>query len=101
LDALRQWVGSRSTSDDALLAQCLDVAGSWVRARIYADHWNDAEVQQAVLTAAAKLYRTRQAAEAAGVQGEGLVIRPSTIAGDGNLKALLERHLDMTQVGIA
>lgn len=101
LDQLRQWTGAVSTKDDGLLSQCLQVAGEWTRLRVRPEDWNRSEVQQAVLMAAAKLYRTRQAAEQAGVQGEGLVIRPATIAGDGNIKALLAEFIDYRRVGIA
>lgn len=100
LDSLRRQVGSVSTKDDDLLAEALQVSAEWVQERIMPESWNKSVVQKAVVMGAAKLYRTRQAAEAAGMSGEGLVMRPATLAGDGNIRTLLERHLDMTNVGV-
>lgn len=99
LDALRSMVGATSTKDDALLTQALDVAGQHVRARVYPSSWNESEVQQAVLMLANRLYKRRQSPEGtAGFGADGLVVR--IMANDPDVKALLERHLDMTNVGI-
>lgn len=100
LDSLRAYVGATSTKDDALLAQALDAAGTWIRDRIMVDRWNHSDVQQATLMLSARLYRRRQSTEGVvGVGGEGLVVRISQQ--DVDITKLLERHLDYYKAGIA
>ena len=99
VDSLRSFVGAASTKDDALLASALQTAGAWVAERVYPASWNTDEVQSAVLMLASRLYRRRQSPEGvAGFGGEGLVIR--VMAQDPDINRLLERHQDMTNVGI-
>lgn len=91
-------VGATSTKDDALLAQALQTAGEHVRSRCYPESWNTSEVQHAVLMLANRLYKRRQSPDGtSGFGGDGLVVR--VIANDPDIRALLERHQDMRNVG--
>lgn len=99
LDTLRAMVGAASTRDDALLSQALDVAGAHVQRQVYPEHWNYPEVQQAVLMLANRIYKRRQSPEGtAGFAADGLVVR--IMANDPDVRALLDRHIDMTRIGI-
>jgi hypothetical protein len=100
LDSLRAMVGAQSTKDDALLADALQTAAEHIQAAVYPESWNTSPVQHAVLLLANRLYKRRQSPEAtAGFGAEGLVVR--IMASDPDVKALLERHLDMTKAGVA
>jgi len=99
VDALRLMIGAQSTKDDGLLALCLNTAGAYVQERIYPDSWNEPDVQHAVLLLANRLYKRRTSPEGtAGFQGEGIVVR--ILSTDPDVRTLLERHVDMSRVGI-
>ena len=76
LDALRQMIGARSTSDDALLTWALEAATDLIRPDVYESHWNRSNVQYAVLLQAHRFYKRRTSAT--GVEGfgpEGFAVR--------------------------
>lgn len=100
LDSLRKMIGAKSNTDDDILTWALEAATDVIRPKVYADHWNRSNVQQAVLMQANRYYRRRSSAT--GVEGfgpEGFSVRVSSI--DPDIKQLLQRSLDMTKAGIA
>jgi hypothetical protein len=100
LDALRQMIGARSTSDDALLTWALEAATDVIRPQVYETHWNRSNVQQAVLMHANRLYRRRTSAT--GVEGfgpEGFSVRVSSV--DPDVRQLLQPSRDMSKAGVA
>jgi Phage gp6-like head-tail connector protein len=100
LDALRQMIGARSTSDDALLTWALEAATDVIRADVYESHWNHSNVQYAVMLQAHRYYKRRTSAT--GVEGfgpEGFAVRVSTI--DPDIRALLGPSRDYSKAGVA
>lgn len=95
LEDLRRYVGAASTSDDDLLQQALDASVAWIGDRIYPST-DTADVDQATLLLASKLYKRRQSPEGvAGFAGVDAVVRIA--ANDPDMRALLERHMDMSR----
>jgi len=100
LETLRSYVGARGNQDDALLEARLIVAQEHVYTRTMPSRWDHNDVQEAILLLASRLYKRRQSPEGvAGFGGEGGVIR--ILAGDPDVAELMERHLDMTNAGLA
>jgi len=100
LDALRQMIGARSTTDDALLTWALEAATDLIRPEVYEAHWNRSNVQYAVLLQAHRFYKRRTSAT--GVEGfgpEGFAVRVATI--DPDVRDLLGPSLDMCKEGVA
>lgn len=96
LATLKLYVGARTNQDDSLLQQRLWVATSWVYDRIKLASRPHADVQEAILLLASRLYARRQSPQgAAGFGGEGVVIRIT--ANDSDIAALLARHLDYSR----
>lgn len=99
LATLRSYVGAVSTADDTLLSERLASARAWVEARVMEDSVGTDEVEEAILLMASRLYARRNSPEGTmGFGGEGIVVR--VMASDPDIKALLERHWDMSCVGI-
>ena len=99
LEDLRSFVGAVSTKDDDELQVALDAAISWIEERIYVASADKPEVDTATLLLASRLYKRRQSPEGtAGFGGDGVVVR--VLANDPDVKALLERHQDMTRSGL-
>lgn len=95
LERLRKYVGAASTSDDDLLTEALDASTAWVAGRVYPTSIGTADVDQATVMLAARLYRRRQSTEgASGFGGEGVVVR--IISNDPDINRLLERHQDLS-----
>jgi hypothetical protein len=100
LETLRAYVGARTTTDDELLADRLTAATAWVYNAVYETDWMNAEVQEAILQIASRLYKRRQSPEGvAGMGGEGAVVH--IVARDPDVQSLLELHLNYTNAGIA
>jgi hypothetical protein len=100
LPTLKDYVGTRTNTDDVLLADRLVVAREHVYHRVYLTDRAHNDVQEAILLLASRLYKRRQSPEGvAGFGGEGGVVR--ILAGDPDIIDLLERHLDYTRAGIA
>lgn len=104
LDLLRARLGVKGTEVDARLAHCLDVAAAWVEDRVYlepdASHGRrHPEVTEAILLMASRLYARRNSPE--GVAGWGDLGMIRVIARDPDVEALLERHWDYANGGIA
>ncbi len=100
LDALRAFIGARSTGDDALLTWALEAATDKIRPLVYAEHWNRSDIQYAVLLQANRYYRRRLSAT--GVEGfgpEGFSVRVMSV--DPDIKQLIQRSRDMTKAGVA
>ena len=100
LDALRQMIGARSTTDDALLTWALEAATDLIRPNVYESHWNHSNVQYAVMLQAHRFYKRRTSAT--GVEGfgpEGFAVRVATI--DPDVRDLLGPSLDMCNAGVA
>ena len=101
LDSFRQFIGARSTSDDALLTWALEAAADAIRDEgLYDDHWNRSNVQYAILLQANRFYKRRTSAT--GVEGfgpEGFAVRVMAI--DPDVRDLLGPSLDMTKEGIS
>lgn len=98
LENLRIYVGARSTTDDVLLTQRLYVATEYVYEHTYTDHWPHANVQEAILLLASRLYKRRQTPEGqggfAGAGFVGLTAEVHVVAADPDIEALLDRHRD-------
>jgi len=100
LDALRQMIGARSTSDDALLTGALEAATDLIRPQVYETHWYRSNVQQAVLLQANRFYRRRLSAT--GVEGfspEGFSVRVMSV--DPDVRDLLGPSIDTCKAGVA
>lgn len=100
LDTLKLRLGSKTQTDDGVLSGDLEAATSWVRDRVMGDEFTKAEVQEAILLLASRLYKRRQSPDGiAGWTADGVVAR---IGGsDPDIKALLMRKQDMSNAGIA
>jgi len=100
LESLRAMTGVKSTSDDKVLATCLEAAGTWVYDRVRPSDVRYPDVAQAVLLLAARLYKRRLSPEGvAGWQDLG-AIRVQTK--DPDIERLLEQHIDAYKVwGVA
>jgi len=100
LDALRALIGSTTTTDDRVLSSCLEAAGAWVYDRVLATDVRHADVAQAVLLLAARLYKRRQSPE--GVTGWDDMGAVRVVARDPDIERLIEQHIDAYKVwGIA
>ena len=100
LPTLKEYVGARTTQDDAILEARLIVATEHVYTRTMPSRWDHNDLQEAILLLASRLYKRRQSPEGvAGFGGDGGVVR--IIAGDPDVNELMERHLDMRNSGIA
>ena len=96
LDALRAMTGVRSTQEDKVLAQCLEAAGAWVYDRVRPAEVKHAEVAQAVLLLASRLYKRRLSPEGvAGWEDMGAV---RVVARDPDIDRLMEQHVDAYRV---
>lgn len=91
LDELRRFVGVQSTKDDAVLAVCLEAAGSWIYDRVYPESVKVREVVLAVLILASRLYKRRQSPE--GVAGWDDMGAIRIIASDPDVRSLIEQHI--------
>lgn len=99
LSTLRLYVGARTEQDDDLLTQRLSAATAWVYERTMECRWGHPDVQEAILLGASRLYKRRQSPEGvAGFSGEGFVVR--LLREDPDVRVLLERHLDLANVGV-
>lgn len=99
LETLRAFVGASSTVDDTKLQQALDASAEWIYERVMQCVWDHPGVQHAILLLASRLYKRRQSPEGtAGFGGEGVVVR--ILASDPDVRAEIERHLDMLCVGV-
>ena len=97
LTTFRRYIGAVSTADDEELQERLDTARAQVEGRVYADSVGTDPVEEAILILGHRLYKRRQSPEGtAGFGGEGVVIR--IMQTDPDIKALLERNLDMGHV---
>lgn len=100
LDALRQMVGARSTTDDSLLTWALEAATGMIRPKVYATSWNESAVQMAVLLQAHRYYKRRTSAT--GIEGfgpEGFSVRITAV--DPDVGRLIGPFRDMSKAGIA
>jgi hypothetical protein len=100
VDALRVMIGAKTTTDDKVLAQCLDAATAWVNDRVRMASTSAPEVVQATLLLAARLYKRRLSPEGvAGWEDMGAV---RVVARDPDVERLIEQHVDAAKVwGIA
>lgn len=100
VDSLRALIGAQRSTDDPLLAVCLESAGAWVYDRVYTKDAQRPEVQQAILLLAARLYKRRNSPE--GVAGWDEIGAVRIIARDPDIERLLEQYIDTYYVlGIA
>jgi Phage gp6-like head-tail connector protein len=103
LAGLRTWLGVKSTDADANLQQALDAAVAWVNSRVYPVDQDPAtrhiDVTQAILILAARVYARRNSPE--GVAGWGDLGVVNIATSDPDINRLLERHVDMSEVGLA
>jgi Phage gp6-like head-tail connector protein len=99
LDTLKQMLGVKTASDDAVLQQGLDAAQAYVAEQCYASALTLDPVAEATLLLAARLYKRRLSSEGVAGWNELGVVR--IIATDPDITRLLERYLDMTRVGVA
>jgi hypothetical protein len=99
LETLRRYVGAKSTVDDVLLQERLDSATEYVYERTMECRWGHPDVQEAILLFASRLYKRRQSPEGVGgFTGEGIVVR---LPGDDpDIRRLMDRHLDLGNVGV-
>ena len=99
LATLKLFIGSLTANDDELLDDALAVAQEWVYERTMRCDWDHPDVQQAILMLAARLFQRRRSPEGtAGFGAEGIVVR--VLASDPDINRLIERHLELTNVGI-
>jgi hypothetical protein len=91
LDRLRAMLGMQSTKDDALLTICLEAAGNWIYDRVETKYVLEAEVQQAILLLASRLYKRRQSPE--GVAGWEEMGAVRIIARDPDVERLIEQYV--------
>lgn len=99
LTTLKLYVGARTDVDDDLLTQRLSAATEWVYERTMQCRWGHADVQEAILLLASRLYKRRQSPEGiAGFASEGFVVRITRV--DPDVMLLIERHLDTYNVGV-
>lgn len=100
VDSLRTMIGAKSTTDDKILAICLEAAGAWVYDRVRPSAVRTPEVVNAVLLLAARLYKRRLSPEGvAGWEDMGAV---RVVARDPDIERLIEQHVDAYKVwGIA
>jgi hypothetical protein len=99
LDALRSSLGTVSNEANTLLRRALDATRSWVAERVYPASMDRPEVHEAIVLAAARLYKRRQSVEGVAGWGDLGVVR--ILASDPDINRLLEHHADMTKAGIA
>lgn len=92
LEALRAMIGTKSTSDDGVLSQCLTAATAWIRDRILPSDLDHPEVTQATLLLAARLYKRRLSPEGVAGWSDLGVIR--VVARDPDIERLIEQHID-------
>jgi hypothetical protein len=101
-DLFRLRIRAVGPLDDHTL-HCLDVAEAWVNDRVYVEDRDEAtrhvDVTEAVLILAHRLFTRRNSPE--GVSGWGDLGVVRVMASDPDVRALLEYHIDHTQVGIA
>lgn len=100
LGSLRTMIGAKSTGDDPILTWALEAATDLIRPKVYPEHWCRSAVQEAVLFLANRLYKRRTSAT--GVEGfgpEGFSVR--VLANDPDVKALIQRSLDMSKAGVS
>lgn len=99
----RLGIDATITDSDDVLTWCLDVARGWVLDRIYAvpvDYGDThPECVDAVLIIAARLYARRNSPEGVAGWNELGVVR--IVASDPDVSALLERHVDYGNAGLA
>jgi hypothetical protein len=101
---LKARLGVKTSETDALLDWALTVATAWVDDRVYANPdqvpgERHAEVVEAILILASRLYARRNSPEGVAGWGDLGVVR--IVASDPDIESLLERHVDCTRVGIA
>lgn len=99
LDALRASLGTVSNVANSVFDRALEAATSWVQERVYPQHFETPEVQEAIVLLASRLYKRRQSPEGVAGWGDLGVIR--VLASDPDITALLEHHLDMCKAGVA
>jgi hypothetical protein len=100
INALKRYVGTRTDTDDVILAERLFAAQEYVYERVYDHHRTHPDVQEAILLMASRLYKRRQTPEGvAGFGGEGAVVR--VVAADYDVASLLELHINYDEVGLA
>ena len=100
LDTLRLRLGVQTAKDDGILAGDLEAARSWVHDRVMSCVREDAEVQEAIILIASRLYKRRQSPDGlAGWSADGIVARIGS--SDPDVRALLARKLDMCRAGVA
>ena len=99
MDALRASIGTVTNLNATVLERALAAATSWVRERVMECTYDDAEVQEAIVLLASRLYKRRQSPEGVAGWGDLGVIR--ILAHDPDIEALLEQKWDMSQAGVA
>lgn len=104
LDQLKARLGIRTLDQDGRLTQCLDVASGWVDDRVYRDPdtghaTRHPEVVEAILILASRLHARRNSPEGVAGWNDLGVIR--ILASDPDVGALLERHIDYSNAGLA
>jgi len=96
LETLRAMLGMQSTKDDAVLSMCLEAAGNAVYDRVSPEFVHEAEVQQAILMLASRLYKRRQSPE--GVAGWEEMGAVRIAVRDPDVERLLEQYIDAYKV---
>lgn len=103
LDLLKSRLGTKGDTYDDQLTHCLAVATAWVGDRVVVDPdplvARPADVTEAILLIASRLYARRNTPEGVAGWGDLGVIR--IIARDPDVEALLERHIDYDRIGLA
>ena len=99
LDTLKLRLGSKTTTDDGVLAGDLEAATNWVNDRVYEEMQTDAEVQEAIILLASRLYKRRQSPDGlSGFSADGVIARIAYT--DPDIRSLLTRKRDMLDIGI-
>jgi hypothetical protein len=96
LDRLKGMLGLQGTREDATLGLCLEAAGNWVIDRVYPTSLGRAEVVEATLLLASRLYKRRLSPE--GVAGWDDLAAVRILARDPDVERLLEQHVDVYKV---
>lgn len=98
-DTLKALIRAKSDADDEQLDDALAASSHWVYDRVMVTSMTHHDVQLAILLLAGRLYKRPQSPEGvAGFGIEGVVVRVA--ANDPDINRLLERHLDMSTLGI-
>lgn len=99
IDALRASIGTVTQQNATVLQRALDASTSWVRERVMDCHFDEPEVQEAIILMASRWYKRRQSPEGVAGWGDLGVIRVSGT--DPDIWSMLEHHLDYLKAGVA